>query len=542
MARTAALAASLFGLASASSPPWPPTRPRIEYTEGSALGVDVSLPRFGWALDYPDLAVTTRGETQAAYQIVVTAQGAATASWDSGKVESNRTQQVALPPSVSLQPDTSFDWRVRWWPSSAPDTPSPWLHSTFSTGVGSGADVGEGWKGAQWIVPSNVRGHGKGNQLRKRFTLPPGGKVHCATLYVAALGYYQAEVNGRRVSTKLIGDFTNFEKRVWYDTHNVTAQLQSAGTAASAHAIGITVAPGWDSRHGTGKTGIEVLARLSVSLEGGTHVDVVSDESWLGGNGPLVKADIYGGEAYNASRTTPGWSTGSFVPPATDPEGAGSSSWVNVSLGLPPHNMSNPKHRWPSTIIASHVDLPQIEVTGSAAALDFWPVQGVPNSWVFDFGVNRAGVTTLSIPGPVAQKLGSGAVWVQQAAEALMCAKPCGINHFPAQGADEKTTFISDVRFNSVLGGNDTATIDFTPQFAQYGFRYMQLNYSGTVAWAPDNATLRMRFINTAATPSASFSTSNALINEIQAATVTSAASNFMSIRASAAVSPTRTP
>ena len=94
---------------------------------------------------------------------------------------------------------------------------------------------------------------------------------------------------------------------------------------------------------------------------------------------------------------------------------------------------SNPKHPVASTIIATHANLPQVEVTGTQPAVDMW--QASANSWVFDFGVNRAGVTTLSIPGAVATKLGAGAVWKQQAAEALMCAKPCSINHFPAQGA-----------------------------------------------------------------------------------------------------------
>lgn len=362
----------------AAASPWAPSRPRVEYTEGAALGIDVASPRFGWALDIPagHDAAGSRGEAQDAYQLVVTAQGAAAPTWDSGKVVSNITQQVALPQAITLPPDTSFDWRVRWYPRSAPPaSPSPWLHSTFSTGLGSGINVGAGWKGAQWVVPASVRGEGKGNQLRKRFTLP-AGEVRCATLYVAVLGYYQAEVNGQRVSTKLLGDFTNFEKRVWYDTHNVTSQLRAEGTG-KAHAVGITVAPGWDARHGAGKEGVEILVRLSISLEGGGHVDIISDESWLGGCGPIIKADIYAGEVFNASRTTPGWSNANFTP-GNDPEG-GSSSWLNVSLGKQPHNMSNPKHPWPSTLLASHASLPQITITGSAAAVDFWQVS--KNSW-----------------------------------------------------------------------------------------------------------------------------------------------------------------
>ncbi len=38
----------------------------------------------------------------------------------------------------------------------------------------------------------------------------------------------------------------------------------------------------------------------------------------------------------------------------------------------------------------------------------------------------------------------------------------------------------------------------------RFGFRYMLLNYTGIVPWEPDNSTLTMRFINTAAKPIAS--------------------------------------
>ena len=111
-----------------------------------------------------------------------------------------------------------------------------------------------------------------------------------------------------QASEKLIGDFTNFEKRVWYETHNVTALLKSG----QENVVGLTLAPGWDSRHGTGKEGIEILLRLSVDLEGGDHIDVVSDPTFTAGSGALVAADVYNGETFIANRSTPGWSTPSF--------------------------------------------------------------------------------------------------------------------------------------------------------------------------------------------------------------------------------------
>eukprot|EP01046_Picozoa_sp_COSAG06_P022853 COSAG06_NODE_1792_length_8393_cov_4.896552_4_plen_103_part_00 len=53
---------------------------------------------------------------------------------------------------------------------------------------------------------------------------------------------------------------------------------------------------------------------------------------------------------------------------------------------------------------------------------------------------------------------------------------------------------------------------------------------TGTVEWEPDNTTLTMQFINTAAQPISSIEFSDPLLDQIQAASVTSSASNWMSI------------
>ena len=60
---------------------------------------------------------------------------------------------------------------------------------------------------------------------------------------------------------------------MWYDTHDVTQHLRDS--PGPRHAVGLTLAPGWDSRHGTGKEGIEVKLRLSIDLEGGTVPSII---------------------------------------------------------------------------------------------------------------------------------------------------------------------------------------------------------------------------------------------------------------------------
>ena len=141
-----ATAAVVFVAVAAASPgpglQTAPIRPRVEYTEGTgtALGIDEASPRFSWALPSP--AATPRGEAQAAYQLVITRQGTAQPLYDSGKVLSKQRAWVTANASTVFPPDASFDWGVRWWSSSTgSDSPSPWLHSTFSTGIGSGSSM-----------------------------------------------------------------------------------------------------------------------------------------------------------------------------------------------------------------------------------------------------------------------------------------------------------------------------------------------------------------------------------------------------------------
>ena len=151
------------------------------------------------------------------------------------------------------------------------------------------------------------------SQLRKSFSLST--EPRRAALYVACMGYFSVSVDGVPASQMMLGDFTNFEKRLWYTTFNITSHLQQArrgqnGTL-SRHALGLTLSGGWDSRHGSGKNGNSILVLLSVDNEQG-HTDIVSDTSWRSGIVPMTEADIYQGETFNASRVTTGWDTGDF--------------------------------------------------------------------------------------------------------------------------------------------------------------------------------------------------------------------------------------
>src|SRR5580698_290377 len=116
-----------------------PSDLRVEYL-ANPLGVDTPRPRFSWVPREAE-----RGARPTAYQIVVTAPDGT--SWDSGKVASEETGQIAYA-GKALESGKSYTWRVRWWDQG--DRPSPYASAQFDTGLLSPSD----WS-AKWIRGTN---------------------------------------------------------------------------------------------------------------------------------------------------------------------------------------------------------------------------------------------------------------------------------------------------------------------------------------------------------------------------------------------------
>ena len=75
--------------------------------------------------------------------------------------------------------------------------------------------------------------------LRREFDVP--GEVGSARLYITAVGVYQAEINGQRVSEDVLRPgWTSYRRRLCYQTYDVTATVRSG-----ANAICVILADGW---------------------------------------------------------------------------------------------------------------------------------------------------------------------------------------------------------------------------------------------------------------------------------------------------------
>lgn len=132
-----------------------------------------------------------------------------------------------------------------------------------------------------------------------------------ATLYITALGLFDAEINGKPVCDHVFAPgWTNYHKRVRYLSLDVTALLNE-GT----NALGVLLGDGWYAGHVANHyrqvygEQPRLLARLEWQTKDGTVGQVCSAPDWQCGQSSILQADLLMGEACDARLNVPGWST-----------------------------------------------------------------------------------------------------------------------------------------------------------------------------------------------------------------------------------------
>lgn len=264
---------------------------RTEHLE-NPLGLDEPKPRFSWKI-----ADSRRGAAQTAYQLEVSAEGHIV--WDSGPVDHDDSVLVPYA-GPALQAHTRYHWRVRLWDQTS--TPSPWsAPAWFETGF---LDPLAAWPQASWIAHPNLPqapADRPAAQLRKTFRLATRPRE--ARLYITARGIFEPQLNGQRVGEDhLTPGWTDYRHRFEYLTYDVSDQFRiGANTLAAAIADGWYC--GWFGFRGKrdhyGNTPA-LFATLRLVEADGTVRWIGTDASWRASLGPVVAADIYHGESFDA--------------------------------------------------------------------------------------------------------------------------------------------------------------------------------------------------------------------------------------------------
>ncbi len=323
--------------------------------------------------------------------------------------------------------------------------------------------------------------------LRKAFAITK--PVASARAYITALGGYELSINGQRVGNGVLTPgFTEFTKRVQYQTYDVTGLL-----ASGDNVVGAILANGWfgsglswTAEHFKLLPPVRLMAQVEITYSDGTRDTVASDDSWKAAESPILHSEIYAGETYDARLEQRGWNG----------KGFDDSRWRPAVLA----------DAYEGTL-SSQVDAPP-QVVATMKPERMTPL---PNgSYVFDMGQNMVGWVALKVKGA------AGTTVRLRFAEIL---NPDGtIYTTNLRNADATDTY--------TLRGGEEET--FVPRFTFHGFRYVELTgYPGQ----PSLANVTGQVVSSLdGDPTATVTTSNEMVNRMWKIGIWGQRGNFLSI------------
>ncbi len=371
--------------------------------------------------------------------------------------------------------DTSSSWK------SAATAASGWEQPGFDdsawTPARELATYGSGPWGSNVSLPPQTNPY-----LRKDFT--SGGTVTSARLYVSALGLYELRLNGAKVGDQVLAPgWTEYSKRVPSQTYDVTDLVRSGDNV-----VGAILGEGWYAGRlqGGRKWGDTpaLMAQLKIDYADGSSQRIVTDSSWKTGTGGLRSAGIYDGETYDARLDQPGW----------DAPGFAAGGWASAI------ERNDPPAIEPS-------QAPPIRVIKTLAPVKL--TQPAPGTYIYDLGQNFAGWARLRVNGPAgtAVRLRFGEV----------------LNADGTLYRDNLRSAQQTDTYTLRGGGQET----YEPRFTYHGFRYVEVTgFPGT----PTVDSLDGRVVSTDVPAFGTFTSSNALVNQIQTNITWGQRSNFLGV------------
>jgi alpha-L-rhamnosidase len=257
--------------------------------------------------------------------------------------------------------------------------PAGWASVDFDADAWQPAQVFGAYGAAPWGQVSATSGRlflPPAQFLRTRFVLDK--PVKRAVVLASALGNYELHLNGRRIGSDYFAPgWTDYRIRVYYNTYDVTSQLQKG-----PNVIGAILADGWYSGHiGWGRVrdhygkDPRFAAQLHVEYTDGTSKLVTTDGSWQAATGPILEGDFLMGETYDARKEIPAWCTTALDDTPWSPVEA----TARIPVRIEPH---------PGVPVEEYQTLRPVAVTEPA-----------PATYVFDMGTNFAGFARLKVSG-----------------------------------------------------------------------------------------------------------------------------------------------
>jgi alpha-L-rhamnosidase len=379
---------------------------------------------------------------------------------------------------------SGLDWKTSLHPvagwTNANFDESGWKSAIQWSESMAGVAMGDDPLGEPWPADSV-------KALRRSFQNT--GPVRSARLYVTSLGYYQMFLNGKRVGDEeLTPGWTDYRERVEYQTYDVTVNV-----TAGVNVLAALLAPGWYSTplkwfqqpNSYGLTPPALLAELRIERTDGSVEWIATDGQWKARQSPILKAEIYDGETYDARLAQPGWNAA----------GLDETDWLPVSVIASK----------PMRIEAQDFQPIRAEAVLTAKTMTV-PKPGV---YLYDFGQNMSAVERIRVQGPVGTdvQVRTGEVTNPDGTlytENLRTAK--STDHF-------------------ILAGKGVE--EFQPRFTFHGFRYIEI--SGLSA-APAKDAVKAVVLHTDAPFTTQLKTGSTMLNQLWSNILWGQRSNFVGV------------
>lgn len=454
----------------------------------TAYGLNTSAPRFSWALEGD-------GQRQAAYQLLL--HDNVDIVWDSGKMDSGETQLI-LYAGPALAADRVLDWTVTTWSETGEAVTSE--PARIFTGLPH-----EDWQ-AEWIARYFVLPAGRevpsDNLYDNRWQARPADYVRRsfstttpvrATLYVTALGLYEAYLNGQRIGDHVMAPgWTDYHTRVEYQVHDVTHLLRPGDNV-----IGAILGEGWYSGrvgHNQRRAGNHYggrpafLCQLHLHQADGRVEIIRTDDGWQTRQGPICYSDFLMGEMYDARLELDGWCT----TPGT------LEGWQPVEVFVP-----DPK--------APQLDAGRLQPSREVARLPAtFSHRTASGAAIFDLGQNIAGYVELSVSAAAGDRFtlrhaevldGRGEMYVANLRHAV------ATDIFISAGKPQET---------------------FKPHFTFHGFRYVEVTLPDGVA--PDAVSITGIAIQSDTPVTGTIETGHPMVNQLISNIFWSQRGNFLAV------------
>lgn len=323
--------------------------------------------------------------------------------------------------------------------------------------------------------------------LRKQFAV--NKPVRSARLYATALGAYQMSLNGIKAGDQIMSPgWTDYRQRVTYQTFDVTSSLHSG-----QNAVGAYLAPGWyetplewvGQGNNYGATQPALKAQLRIEYTDGSVDWIASDDSWKADISPILSAEIYNGETYDARRFQAGWNTPSFD----------DAKWRSAAL-VHPHE---PEIIWQSFQPIRETQLIQPKAVTNPR----------PNVFIYDFGQNLAGAVRIQVQGRAGTDVRLRFAELLNADGTLYVA-----NLRNAKATD-----------HFILSGKGLE--EYQPSFTFHGFRYLEV--TGIPSALPA-ASVHAVVLRTDAPETVQLKTGSAMVNQLWSNILWGQRSNFVGL------------